>query len=512
MPLPLLLGGAAIFATVVGASSHKDAHDTNEKAESLSRKARRLYDDSKESLEKAQKDTEEHLLKLGNEKKEVLAGSMKKFVASYDRIKNIQLKESGDLTELSRFSIEQQDVVQIRQLSDIYTTSVQSGAAGAATGAVIALAASGTLPVVTGALSMAGTCLTWGSVGAAASITGSAISTALAATPLAAIVAPAVFFTGVSASMKADENLEKAETMYAEAERASEEMKVSEILCEAIGKRSEMFLELLVKLDGMFSECTDMLENVISEKDRQGKEREITVGDLSRNELELVAVTRALAGAVKSVIDTPILSEDGKVTKESLDVYNSSTKCLPDFSKAVREMKVEPGDSSKMLSAESKPKEQLVTEKHINKAKEKTAKGSDKKKDKLITVDQVKENLNRACCDLKIKSWEDKERLHCLILAMLLAVKAVDNSIIDRFIIRTQNTELVQQLTAWIASSRQNRVSEKFVGSLNRDELLKMKDILEWEAKYINEYLVMGSRIEEKVNATISLLEIQMYT
>ncbi len=342
MPLPLLLGGAAILATAVGASSHKDAHETNEKAESLARKARGLYDDSKESLEVVQKDTEKLLLKLGNEKKKVLAGSMKKFVESYDRIKNIQLKESGGLTELSRFSIEQQDVVQIRQLSDIYTTSIQSGAAGAATGAVIALAASGTLPVVTGALSMAGTCLTWGSVGAAASIAGSAISTAVAATPLAAIVAPAVFFTGISASMKADENLEKAKTMYAEAERASEEMKISETLCEAIGKRSEMFHELLLKLDGMFSECTDMLADVISEKDRQGGRGEITAGDLNRNELELVAVTRALAGAVKSVIDTPILSEDGKVTKESLDVYNNSTKCLPDFSKAVREMKEAP--------------------------------------------------------------------------------------------------------------------------------------------------------------------------
>lgn len=125
MPLPLLLGGAAILATAVGASSHKDAHETNEKAESLARKARGLYDDSKESLEVVQKDTEKLLLKLGNEKKKVLAGSMKKFVESYDRIKNIQLKESGGLTELSRFSIEQQDVVQIRQLSDIYTTSIQ---------------------------------------------------------------------------------------------------------------------------------------------------------------------------------------------------------------------------------------------------------------------------------------------------------------------------------------------------------------------------------------------------
>ena len=42
----------------------------------------------------------------------------------------------------------------------------------------------------------------------------------LAMTPLAAIAAPVVLFTGISSSFKADENLEKAKTMYAEAEAA----------------------------------------------------------------------------------------------------------------------------------------------------------------------------------------------------------------------------------------------------------------------------------------------------
>lgn len=312
MPLPFLLGGVAVLATAIGASSHKDAREANDKAEQISRKARALYEESKSSLEKEQKNTEQLLLKLGYEKKGILDGSMKQFVKVYDRIKNIQLKESDGLKEISRFSIEQQDVIQIRQLSDIYASSVQSGAAGAATGAVIALAASGTLPIVTGSLSLAGTFLSLGSVGAAASMAGMAISTAITATPLAAVVAPAVFFTGISASMKADENLEKAEEVYAEAEKASEEMKVSETLCKAIGERSEMFHGLLIKLNGMFSECTDMLESLIKEKEQQVGCREIVTEDLAENEIALVAVTRALAGAVKAVIDTPIL---GKMEK-----------------------------------------------------------------------------------------------------------------------------------------------------------------------------------------------------
>lgn len=339
MPIPFLLGGAAVLATVIGASSHKDAKETNEKAESVSRKAKSLYNDAKESLEDAKDEAEKKLLKLGYTKKNALDGSMKQFVQVYDRIKNIQLKESSGLNEISNFSIEQQDIVQIKEMSDIYSNSIQSGAAGAATGAVIALAASGSLPMVTSALSLAGTCLSFGSIGAAASIAGTAISTAFTATPLAAVVAPAVFFTGVSASMKADENLEKAEEIYAEAEKASEEMKISETLCTAIGERSEMFNDLLVKLNEMFSDSTDMLSNMIREKDKLLGDKEIEVEDLSAEDLELIAVTRALAGAVKAVIDTPILEKDGKVSRESLEIYDNSRKSLPNFSRIVHEIK-----------------------------------------------------------------------------------------------------------------------------------------------------------------------------
>ncbi len=356
MPLPLLLGGAAIFATVVGASSYKDAHDTNEKAERVSRQARNLYNESKESLENAKNEAEKKLLQLGYTKKNALDGAMKQFVQVYDRIKNIQLKKSSGLNEISQFSIEQQDVVQIRQMTDIYSSSMQSGAAGAATGAVIALAASGSLPMVTSALSLAGTCLSLGSVGAAASIAGTAISTAFTATPLAAVVAPAIFFTGVSASMKADENLEKAEEMYAEAEKASEEMKISETLCTAIGERSKMFDDLLVKLNGMFTDLTDMLSNMIREKDRLLGDKEIEVEDLSEEELELVAVTRALAGAVKAIVDTPILGKDGKVSGESLEIYNTSRKTLPDFSRIVYEMKGMQGIDVEKLELEEAEK------------------------------------------------------------------------------------------------------------------------------------------------------------
>lgn len=340
MPIPAIIAAVAIGgAGVLGVGGHLSAKETNEKAQDISRNAQNTYDAAVESLEEAKNNTEQALLKLGYAKKDVLSGSVKRFLQAYDRVKDVQMGQSIGLDEISNFSIEYEDTVQLQEMSDIYSTSIQSGVAGVATGAVIALAASGTLPVVTSTLSLAGSVLALGEVGTAASIAGSALSLGASMTPLAAVAAPVVLFTGISASMKADENLEKAQEMEAEVEEAVEEMKVSETLCKSIAKRSGMFEELLVKLDSMFSECTDMLDAVTQGIVSRLGNRTITAENLTQNELELIAVTRALAGAVKSVIDTPILTKNGNLTRKSLDLYNQTTKSLPDFNESVEKVK-----------------------------------------------------------------------------------------------------------------------------------------------------------------------------
>lgn len=339
MPIPFLLAGLGVAAGVIGAGGHLSAKETNERAQRISNEAKELYDNAKHSLEVAQGKTEQKLTQLGYSKKRVLDTSMSQFLRAYDKVKHVQVTESVGLNEISKFTIDQQGAVEVRQLTDIYSSSIKSGATGAAAGAVVALAASGSLGVVTSGLSVAGTMLTMGEVGAAASMAGSALSFGAACTPLAAVAAPVVLFTGISASMKADENLEKANAMYAEAEAASEKMKVSETLCGAISERSEMFDELLNDLNKMFAECSGLLTGVIKKKEGTIFKKKLTSADFTEDDLKLIAVTRALAGAVKSVIDTPILSKDGEIAYESEEVYDQIVEKLPNFNQQVDEVK-----------------------------------------------------------------------------------------------------------------------------------------------------------------------------
>lgn len=339
MPIPLLLAGAGIAAGVLGVGGHLSAKETNERAESISRDAQRIYNEAKSSLESAQNVTEKALLELGYSKKNILDSSMSQFVKVYDKVQHVSVTQSVGLNELSNFSIDQQGVLQIQNMTDIYSGILSSSATGAAAGAVVALAASGELVLVTDVLGIAGSALAAGEIGAAAGIAGSALSFGAAMTPLGAIAAPVLLFTGISASMKADENLEKARTMYAEAEVKVEKMKISETLCAAIADRSDMFNGVLNDLNVLFSECTEKLEQLVRKKEKRLRRKNFTTGDFTENDLRLLAVTGSLAGAIKSVIDTPILSKDGTLATESMKTYDEVRLGLPSFEQEVAVVK-----------------------------------------------------------------------------------------------------------------------------------------------------------------------------
>ena len=341
MPIPFLLVGAGILAGAIGVSGHSDAKATNERAQRISNDAKKMYDGAKSSLEQAKEGAENALLKLGYTKKDILEGSMKEFIDLWEKIKDCAPKKSEGLKEIENFNFDQEDILQIKEMTNIYESTIKGGAAGIATGALIALAASGTLPIVTGELALAGSCLVMGEIGTAVGVAASALSFGAAMTPLAAVVAPVIFFTGISASMKADENLEKAHAMHAEAEKAVEEMKVSQVLCEGISKRSEMFNKLLIELDGIFSKCLSQLSNSSKMRDMQEElqknkkitskmpeyKRKIYLKELQekyKDELALVSIARSLAGAIKAIIDTPILTKEGRLAEDSSETYNNA--------------------------------------------------------------------------------------------------------------------------------------------------------------------------------------------
>lgn len=236
---------------------------------------------------------------------------MKSFLNSYQKIKNIQFKESVGINEISKLAINQQGVIELKEMIELYSTSIKSNDIED----VVVLA-------------------TLGSVWAAAS----GVSTALGIGGPAAL-----FITAIFADIEADENLEKAKVMYAEVEVEIEKMKENEIFCGAIFDRADMLHDLLVDLNKMFSVCTSLLVEMLKKKERETFDKKLTSEDFTEDELKLIAVTRALAGAVKSIIDTPILTKNGNISYESGDVCYQTVDMMHDLSLIVEDVEVNYG-------------------------------------------------------------------------------------------------------------------------------------------------------------------------
>ena len=71
-----------------------------------------------------------------------------------------------------------------------------------------------------------------------------------------------------------------------------------------------MFVRLLIRLDSIFSSLIFNMENII-------KDSGIDFSTYSQKDKEKIAAAVSTAIAIKSILDTPILTKEGKLTDES---------------------------------------------------------------------------------------------------------------------------------------------------------------------------------------------------
>ena len=81
-----------------------------------------------------------------------------------------------------------------------------------------------------------------------------------------------------------------------------------------------------------------MLDVVVRQKTGMLKGKTVDASTFTEDELKLVMVTRSLAGAVKAVIDVPILTSDGDINPDAKVKYENTMKELPAFRSAVNEV------------------------------------------------------------------------------------------------------------------------------------------------------------------------------
>ncbi len=135
------------------------------------------------------------------------------------------------------------------------------------------------------------------------------------------VAGPALMVVGLVAGHAAKKNLDKAYTNRAEAIQIAEELSAGALQCEAIRRRTYMFYNLLARLDAYFLPLVYKLEDIFHEEGDDYRQ-------YKTESKKLVASCASIAVTIKSVLDTPLLTEEGFLTGESETIVEEAGEVL----------------------------------------------------------------------------------------------------------------------------------------------------------------------------------------
>lgn len=320
MPLPVLFIGAAAAATgAFGAGKAVKAGIDTVNANNINKSANEIVEGSTKVLNAQRLACGNSLSHLGSEKLFVLNTSMTQFLDTFTKIKNVDFKETEGLDELHRLHVDEKDFAEMKTMVNFAGSLAGGAIAGTAGGALtafgaygaaqaLACASTGTaIAALHGVAATNATLAFFGGGSLAAGGLGMAGGTAI----LGGLVAgPALLVMGLVAGNAAKKNLEKAYTNKAEAIQIASQLNTASLQCETIRRRTYMFYNLLARLDTYFLPLIYRMEDIVK---AEGNDYRV----YSENSKKTIASCVSVAVSVKSVLDTPLLKEDGLLTDES---------------------------------------------------------------------------------------------------------------------------------------------------------------------------------------------------
>lgn len=319
MPIPLLFIAAGVGTGLFGVGKSIKAGIDQKEANNTNAAANYVISRAKENANTSRKNCSDSIVNLGKTKIDVLDCSIKNFIIEFEKLNHVDFSESEGLLELNKFVLDEKSFSELKELQGMATSLGGGLASGAMAGAITAFGAYGAAGVLatastgTAIASLSGVAATnatlafFGGGSLAAGGLGMAGGTAV----LGGLVAgPALAVLGAVVGAQASKNLDVANMNWAKAKEYEEELKKTSDLCNGIRCRADMFSRFLLRLQTVFDPLIYDMSKIIKSKGTDFR-------TFSEDERKCVASAMSLAGAVKAILDTPILDSDGNLTKES---------------------------------------------------------------------------------------------------------------------------------------------------------------------------------------------------
>lgn len=321
MPIPFILGAIAVATAGYGVKKGIDASDDMDTAKSLNRRAQRLAEETDQKIVAAKDNATKSIEDLGRTKISIMSSTMKDFIHDFKSIKNVELEGSVGIDELKNFDVNGEGFKELEEAC-FQASDLASGGLGAIAGSSLlaagtygavmsgGFAAASTGAGIAGLSGVAATNATLAWLGGG-SLAAGGFGMAGGMAVLGGLVAgPALALGGAFMASKAEEAKWQAEDNLDEAKTYAEKGKNICTTLKAMGKRADQIDDLLNSLNDYFEDSTDDLHRVIKNSGRD-------FAAYSREEKVIVFKSVQLAQAVKSIVDTSLLKEDGKLTSES---------------------------------------------------------------------------------------------------------------------------------------------------------------------------------------------------
>ena len=320
MPIPVLVGLAALATGAYGVKKGFDAKEDMDRAKEYNKEAQAIVDAATESIKVQKDDTAKQIEVLGRRKIEVCGTSMNDFVNNFGKIKNVDFTDSEGLDELKNFKPDSPTFKELKKIS-IEASDLVAGGLGSIAGSTL-LAAGTYGAVMTGGFAVASTgagiaglsgvaatnaTLAWLGGG---SLAAGGFGMAGGMAVLGGLVAgPALALGGAFMASKAEDAKYKALDNRDKACEYREESKGIVSMLRAIGRRADQIDDVLSELNERFCDYVEELIDIIDVSGTDYKE-------YTAKEKKVVVQAASVAVAVKSILDTSLLHEDGKLDEE----------------------------------------------------------------------------------------------------------------------------------------------------------------------------------------------------
>lgn len=294
MPLPLILGAAALIAGGVGVKKGLDAKENFDTAERIARRAKHNHQEALESADAEREKTNNALHSLGQLKVKIFSDQIKFLVDEIKKRKNAKSALHGFNQNIDELDLPQMERMVLNSLD------IEKGLiSGTASGALIGLGAYGSVGVLASAstgtaiASLSGAAATNATLAwlGGGSLAAGGFGMAGGMAVLGGLVAgPAIAITGFVMASKAEEALSKAWEYESNVDQTIEKINSVNVALQGVQTNAQEMVTTLSKLVEAFDNCKISLSLNESNK----FDRLLTCGI-----------------ALKKVMDTPIMEENG---------------------------------------------------------------------------------------------------------------------------------------------------------------------------------------------------------